>query len=217
VLDSWWLVVTHNAQHKTLGFQWGENGEKYYGQLEEIIEVRYPNQYSTVLFRCKWFDTRGGRIRFENNITIISTEKEWDKEDQLIFASQAKQVFYIREPRQNNNHWWVVENVHHRKIWDLPLNDGRAKDIQHVDDVGEDVDVLDNISSSNNRLFIDFRQYNMSRSTYVTEGENASEVNPPTVSVNEESEGEPDYHEDDSDYEEEGSERDNEKSEEEFD
>ena len=113
------MVVSRDAQRTTQNSGVsveGENGEKYYGQLEEIIEVRYPNQYSTVLFRCKWFDTRGGRIRFENNITIISTEKEWDKEDQLIFASQAKQVFYIREPRQNNNHWWVVENVNHRKF-----------------------------------------------------------------------------------------------------
>jgi hypothetical protein len=31
----------------------GENGEKYYSKVEEIIELRYPNEYSTVLFRCK--------------------------------------------------------------------------------------------------------------------------------------------------------------------
>ena len=92
------MVVTRDAQRTTQNSGVSvekENGEMYYGQLKEIIEVRYTNEYSTVLFRCKWFDTRRGRIRSENNITIINTEKEWDKDDELIFASQAKLVFYI--------------------------------------------------------------------------------------------------------------------------
>ncbi|KAJ0458465.1 hypothetical protein HanIR_Chr15g0785421 [Helianthus annuus] len=80
----------------------GENGVKFYGQLKEIIEVHYTNGYSAVLFRCEWFDTRRG-VKYDNNITSISTstEHEWDKDDQLIFASQAKQVFFIQEPSRN--------------------------------------------------------------------------------------------------------------------
>ncbi|KAI3743561.1 hypothetical protein L1987_61271 [Smallanthus sonchifolius] len=194
----------------------GENSEKYYGQLEEIIEVRYPNGYSTVLFRCKWFDTRWG-VRYENNTTRINTEHEWDKEDQLIFASQAKQVFYIREPcrgNQNNNHRWVIENVNHRKIWELPLNDGRVENGQNVDDdLAKDLDVVHNNSSSNSILFIDFSQYFQNRPSFVTEGHTASEVHPPTITVNEVSEGESDYDEDDSNSDTQGSKRDTEVSE----
>ena len=98
------MVVGRDAQRTTQNsgvLADGENGEKYYGQVEEIIELCYTNGYSTVLFRCKWFDTRRG-VTYDNNITSINTEHEWDKEDQLIFASQAKQVFYIREPSRGN-------------------------------------------------------------------------------------------------------------------
>ena len=181
----------------------GENGEKFYGQLEEIIEIRYINGYSTVLFRCKWFDTQKG-VTYDNNITSINTEHEWDKEDQLIFASQAKQVFFIQEPsrgNKNNNHRWVVENVNHRKIWDRPLNDGSVDNVQNVDnDFAEDIDVVHNNSSSNNQLFIDFSQYFQNMSSHVTEGETATEVHPPTATVDDVFEVETDYDEEDPDY-----------------
>jgi hypothetical protein len=189
----------------------GENNEKYYGQLEEIIELRYPLGFSTVLFRCKWFDTRMG-VSNENNITSINTELEWDKEDQLIFASQAKQVFYIREPsrgNRNNNHRWVVENVHHRQIWDLPLNNSRVEDVQIVNnDITENLDVVNNNSSSSSKLVIDFSQYFQNTPVNVTDDRTASEVDPPTVTVNEVSGGETDYDEDDPDYDTDESERD---------
>ncbi|KAK9074167.1 hypothetical protein SSX86_006764 [Deinandra increscens subsp. villosa] len=181
-----------------------ENGDKYYGQVEEIIELRYPEGYSTVLFRCKWFDTRSG-VTNDNNITSINTRRELDKEDQLIFASQARQVFYIREPsrgNQNNNHRWVVENVNHRKIWDLPaLNDGHVENVPNVDnDLAEDLDVVHNHSSSNSALVIDFTQYfkNMPSTSSSTDLETAREVNPPTNTTNEVTEIDSD--EDDFDY-----------------
>lgn len=188
----------------------GVNREKYYGQVEEIIELCYGNGYSTVLFRCKWFDTRRG-VTYNNNITSINTEHEWDKEDQLIFASQVKQVFYIREPcrgNQNNNHRWVVENVNHRKIWDLPtLNNTRIEDAQNVDnDLVEDLDVVHNNSSTNCVLFIDFTSYSLNTSSRVTEGEKPSEVSPPAVTANIISEDESDDDEDDYDSDTEGSE-----------
>lgn len=173
----------------------GENEEKYYVQLEEIIELHYPYGYSIVLFRCKWFDTSRGVI-CENNITSIDTRREWDKEDQLIFATQAKQVFYIREPSrgdQNNNHRWVVENVNHRKIWDLPIIDPRVEDVDN--DSPENVDVVHNNCSSNCRLVIDFTQY---FDSLQSTGE--TEVILRTCTVNEVSGGDSDYDERDADY-----------------
>ncbi|KAM0063905.1 hypothetical protein Hdeb2414_s0003g00096391 [Helianthus debilis subsp. tardiflorus] len=175
----------------------GENGVKFYGQLEEIIELHYTNNYSTVLFRCKWFDTRRG-VNHDNNITSISTEHEWDKDDQLIFSSQAKQVFFIQETSRNqkNKHRWVVENVNHRRIWDRPLNDDdRINKVQNVDKGLEDNDVVDNNSSSDCPLVIDLTQYFQIGSSHVTVGEPSIEVNPPMATVYEVFEVESDWDE----------------------
>ena len=181
----------------------GENGEKYYGVLEEIIEIGYPRGYTTVLFRCKWYDTR---VTVGNNITSISTEHEWDKEDQLIFARQAKQVFYIQEPsrgKQNNKHRWVVENVNHRQIWDRPP---QLENVQNVDtELGEDVDVVHNNSSSNIGLIIDFHQYFQNISSHATPGENAMEVDAPSNDDSEVADAGTYYDDDDPDYDDMGS------------
>lgn len=205
------MVLSRDAQRTTQNsgvLALGENEEKYYGQLEEIIELHYPHGYSTVLFRCKWFDTRRGVI-CENNITSIDTQREWAKDDQLIFATQAKQVFYIQEPSRgdrNNNYRRVVENVNHRKIWDLPINDGRVENVDNGS--AENVDVIHSNCSSNCRLVIDFRRYFESQQST---GE--IEVSPPTGTVNEVSEDESDFDENDSDYDSEMSEGDTEVSE----
>jgi len=216
------MVLSRDAQRTTQNsgvLVEGENDQKYYGQIEEIIELSYPRGYSTVLFRCKWFDTRRG-VTYDNNITSINTEHEWHQDDQLIFASQAKQVFYIAEPTRefrNVNHRWVVENVNHRRIWDLPaLNDGRAENVEDADnDLADDIDVVHNNSSSNSVLFIDFRQYDVQNvdNAHATEGEPASEVNPPTVTTGEVSDGEIDYDDNDLDYDTEGPEVESEVSE----
>ncbi|KAJ9552527.1 hypothetical protein OSB04_016572 [Centaurea solstitialis] len=117
----------------------GTYGFMFYGQLEDIIEIRYLSGYSVVLFRCKWFNTdpRKKRCITKNNITSISVNSEWFKSDPYILATQAKQVFYIEDPSENHN-WRVVEDVNHRKIWDHPS----------IDEVN-DIDVVHNNISSN--------------------------------------------------------------------
>lgn len=73
---------------------------------------------TNVLFHWKWLDTRK-RVISSNNFTTINKRHGMYKDDQLICASQAEQLFYIREPsrsKQNNNHQCVVEHVNHRSI-----------------------------------------------------------------------------------------------------
>ena len=157
-----------------------------------------------------------GGVRYENNITSINTEHEWDKEDQLIFASQAKQVFYIQEPsrgNQNNNHRCIVEHVNHRKIWDLPFNDSPVENVQNVDhDIPEDLDVVHNNSSSGINLLVDFRQY--FPNSYATHVEPTEVPEKEIKEIVEVSEGEIDEVSDDgSDYYTEGSDCDTEVSE----
>lgn len=100
----------------------GPDGTKYYGLLEEILELTYISGYRVVLFRCKWFKTDNQqRCVTKNNITSISTQTEWFKEDQFILATQVNQVFYLDDPSKSQHYWKVVQEVNHRKIWDRDI------------------------------------------------------------------------------------------------
>ncbi|KAD5508306.1 hypothetical protein E3N88_16009 [Mikania micrantha] len=96
----------------------GEYGTHFYGQLDEIIELNYVNSYSVVVFRCKWFNTSGKRFVKKNNIIAIDISREWFVNEQYILATTGN--------------WRVVENVHHRKLWDHPSMSGvNEVDILH--------------------------------------------------------------------------------------
>ncbi|KAI3741670.1 hypothetical protein L1987_59344 [Smallanthus sonchifolius] len=125
-----------------------EDDTPFYGQLEEIIELNYIDGYSVVLFHCKWFDTRGKRLIKQNNTTIIDigrdwyVGKEWYDDVQYILATQAKQVFYLRDPSRTTGQWRVVEDVHHRKLWDHPT-------------VVNEIDILHDTQSNDYTLVVD--------------------------------------------------------------
>ncbi|GKB68554.1 hypothetical protein Tco_0929966, partial [Tanacetum coccineum] len=99
----------------------GENdGEMYYGQLEEILEFSYMS-FKVVLFRVKWFDTsnEGRKIKrfvIRNNITQIWAHGESFKDDQYILATQVKQVFYLEDMARRPPDWKVVQDVNHKKF-----------------------------------------------------------------------------------------------------
>ncbi|KAL5555691.1 hypothetical protein UlMin_037927 [Ulmus minor] len=77
----------------------------YYGVIEDIWELNYT-QFKIPVFRCKWVDNKGGVKVYENGFTLVDLNKEGDPNDQFIFASQAKQVFYVNDP--NGGRWSVV-------------------------------------------------------------------------------------------------------------
>ncbi|KAL5541510.1 hypothetical protein UlMin_009220 [Ulmus minor] len=120
----------------------GTENEIFYGQLQEILEFSYLNDFSVVLFKCKWFRCDSRRMVTENNITSINITSESYKDDQFILASQAQQVFYVEDPSRGPN-WRVVQHVNHRSIWDI-TEDGMS-----------DIDLLQDNSSSNFTLFVD--------------------------------------------------------------
>ncbi|KAD4585795.1 hypothetical protein E3N88_23396 [Mikania micrantha] len=122
----------------------GEDKTPFYGQLEEIIEMNYLHGYSVVLFRCKWFNTSGKRLIKKNNITVIDVSREWFVNEQYILATQAKQVFYLQDPSRTTGNWRVVEDVHHRKLWDHPSMS-----------VVNEIDILHDTQSSDYNLVVD--------------------------------------------------------------
>ncbi|GJY70698.1 hypothetical protein Tco_0474401 [Tanacetum coccineum] len=102
----------------------GLDGEMYYGQLEEILELTYIGHRKVVLFRCKWFDTinpknhttRNRRSYIDQGIHHILTDREFHKNNQYILATQATQVFYLQDLARQPRGWKVVEHVYHRDV-----------------------------------------------------------------------------------------------------
>lgn len=113
--------------------------------------MHYLYNKSVVLFRGKWFNAslRNGRLKTINNMILIDTSHEWYvgktwfNDQQYILATQAKQVFYLQDPTQNNN-WRVVEEVHHRKLWNHPSIG-----------VVNEIDVVNNTQSTDFTLVVD--------------------------------------------------------------
>lgn len=126
----------------------GVDNKNFYGQLEEVIVMSYLAGCSVVLFKCKWFDTdpTKSRMKNENNITRIFTKFEWYKDDKFILATQAKQIFYL-DDLKNDRDWKIVEEVHHRNVWDTPAADEQLDPIE--------IDVMHDTISSDFQLFVD--------------------------------------------------------------
>ncbi|XP_071688992.1 uncharacterized protein [Rutidosis leptorrhynchoides] len=123
----------------------GPDGSLFYGVLEEILELCYLWGHKVVLFRCKWFKTDKNGCIIKNNLTNISTQHEWYKEDPYLLATQTNLVFYLGDPSKrkggSSKYWKVVQEVHHRNTWD--------RDILGADN---ELDLIHGITSSDIRL-----------------------------------------------------------------
>jgi hypothetical protein len=84
----------------------------YYGVIEEIWEVDYV-MFKVPVFKCKWFDINNGVRIDELGFTLVDFCRLSYTDEPFIMASQAKKVFYVKEPF--NERWSVVlqgKNVH---------------------------------------------------------------------------------------------------------
>ncbi|GJV53161.1 hypothetical protein Tco_1448902 [Tanacetum coccineum] len=158
------LHTTQCSGVSTLGL----DGEMYYGQLEEILELTYIGNRKVVLFRCKWFDTinpknlttRNRRSYIEHGIQHILTDREFHKNNQYILATQVTQVFYLEDLARQPRGWKVVEHVYHR-------------------DVAEsDQDVIHGSSSSNVTLSVELTNF---EHTDLSINSESTEVDAPPV------------------------------------
>lgn len=69
----------------------------YYVVIEDIWKLNYT-QFEIPIFWCKWIDNKGGVKLDKNDFTLIDLNKDGDPNDQFLFISQAKQVFYVKDP-----------------------------------------------------------------------------------------------------------------------
>ncbi|CAK8534103.1 unnamed protein product [Lathyrus sativus] len=77
----------------------------YYGVIEEIWDINFIT-FKVPLFKCKWVDTKNSVKTDEFGFTLVGLEKVAYMDEPFIMASQAKQVFYVRDP--SNKKWPVV-------------------------------------------------------------------------------------------------------------
>ncbi|XP_020875418.1 uncharacterized protein LOC110226885 [Arabidopsis lyrata subsp. lyrata] len=95
----------------------------YYGRVIDIILLDY-NVFYVPLFRCHWA-VMGNGAKIEDGFTLVNMNHSQVSflKDPYILASQAKQVFYLREDAESS--WHVVMQVPSRR-YNKDLDDGIA-------------------------------------------------------------------------------------------
>ncbi|KAL7202515.1 hypothetical protein ACSBR1_034064 [Camellia fascicularis] len=98
----------------------------YYGQLTDIVEIRYSNEKKHVLFKCDWIDNIHGKIQDVFNFTLVNFNHLLYRDDRItnepfILASQAEQVWYVADLLQPD--WQVAVKMSQRGIFDMSSTD----------------------------------------------------------------------------------------------
>jgi hypothetical protein len=84
----------------------------YYGVLQKLIEYTFDDtkELKVMFFECGWFDpvndTRVddfGMVEVKHKLCYLGNN--------ILFAYQAQQVYYLSYPHKSKKHWWVVYKV----------------------------------------------------------------------------------------------------------
>ncbi|XP_050107863.1 uncharacterized protein LOC126586944 [Malus sylvestris] len=122
-----------------------DTGElEFYGKLTSVIELLYRQGYKVVLFKCHWFNTdpsRRGSIKRDYHLISVNTNTRWYDNDPYILATQAKQVFYVADPKASTG-WKVIQRIQRKNVWDIP-----EKGNSEGDSSDDDVTYQENSSS----------------------------------------------------------------------
>jgi hypothetical protein len=104
-------------------------GEMYYGQLTDIVEVEYYDRTKYVLFKCNWADLtldRGFRIDDYDlvfvNFNPLIHKGELITDDPYVLTSQVDQVFFVEDGR--NPDWVCTMRTKPRNVYDVGQGEG---------------------------------------------------------------------------------------------
>jgi hypothetical protein len=118
-------------------FTGGADGLDYYGRLENVYELTFNRtniQLNLVVFKCHWFDPRGGQ-RSTKSIGLVEVRPSttYSGADVFVVAHQAKQVYYLPYPCQKAElkGWEVVFQVSPHGNLPIPSED----DYNNIDPV----------------------------------------------------------------------------------
>ncbi|KAL6561780.1 hypothetical protein OROMI_017381 [Orobanche minor] len=127
----------------------GDDNIEFFGILTDIIHLDYVKGRHITVFKCEWFDLgtkkRTG-IQKEGNITSIRVTVKWYENEPFIMADQARQVFYINDPKLGGE-WRVVQPFQHRHIYDVDEMQDGAENIDEIQ-VQEEVYQEDHIDNA---------------------------------------------------------------------
>ena len=78
----------------------------YYGQINDIVEISYGSysESSFVMFDVRWCKAAENKDSY--GFQIINLNNHIYPDERFMFASQAEQYFYVKDP--NCNDVWVV-------------------------------------------------------------------------------------------------------------
>lgn len=77
----------------------------FYGIISEIWQLDY-HMFQIPIFKCDWVDNKKGIKVDELGFTLVELGRIGHKSDSFILASQAKQVFYVKD--QLDSRWSIV-------------------------------------------------------------------------------------------------------------
>ena len=96
----------------------------FYGVIEEIWVLDYTF-FKVLVLKCAWVNNHGGVKTNDLGFTLVELERYGHKDNPFILVSQAKQVFYVQDPK--NARWSCV--IHNSSIlFDNKRYDGNANE-----------------------------------------------------------------------------------------
>ena len=95
----------------------------FYGVIKEIWELDYITTRIPVFF-CDWVKSDSSIIYEDFGFTLVNLNRLGHKSDRFIMAAQAKQVFYVNDPLDNQ---WSIVLTTPTKEWNT--KDGDLHDI----------------------------------------------------------------------------------------
>ncbi|KAL6199374.1 hypothetical protein ACLB2K_029158 [Fragaria x ananassa] len=114
----------------------GKDNVAYYGIVVSVIELLYPAGMLVVLFKCRWFNTDPNFSRstkMDHGLLSVNTSTSWYEHAPFVLAIQAKQVFYLDDPKVGGG-WKVVNVMEHISIFKATtLQGGRVE--QNIENV----------------------------------------------------------------------------------
>ncbi|KAH7845791.1 hypothetical protein Vadar_006051 [Vaccinium darrowii] len=120
----------------------------FYGVLIDIIELKYNFGNRVYLFKCQWRDVSDKRegIRKDQHFISVNATKTWYTNEPFVLASQARQVYYLDDPKHGGS-WQIVQKIHTRNLFDVPEvdeeDDSNDETFQQVEVDGVPVQVDD--------------------------------------------------------------------------
>lgn len=101
-----------------------EGGTMYYGVLTDIVELNYFDKFRYVLFKCNWANVNSNRgCKTDEygfvlvNFSHLIHKGDHLKDEPFILASQASQVYYVKDVREKE--WVVAVRTKARDVYDV--------------------------------------------------------------------------------------------------